>query len=271
MRKYKIGEVAKILGTTTQALRFYEQEDVIAPPKSENGTRYFTEPDIIRLMAFKRFCLSEFTVQDVARHFSQGNLGTLTDRLAEKSAMLEKEGELLLRRARAIRHFEATLREAQSQMDEIRCVDRPQIFMHECTLAQLDQLSDAQRESFLAFMDAMPDTHICYVYNANDTARSQSDFRFAVTKTEAEAWNLPLDHALVFEPCRCARIYVRTDARLWDNTYLQSFVARVQEAGYEVDPALPLIGQQLSSEHTGKIGLLIAAIYIPVKKETENE
>lgn len=269
MRKYKIGEVAKILGTTTQALRFYEQEGVIVPPKSENGTRYFTEPDIIRLMAFKRFCLSEFTVQDVARHFSQGNLGTLTDRLEEKSAMLVKQGEMLLRRARAIRHFEATLREAQSLIDEMQSMDRPQIFMHECTLAQLDQLTDAQRESFLAFMDAMPDTHICYVYNFNDKARSKIDFRFAVTQREAETWELPLEHALVFEPCRCVRIYVRTDARLWDSAYLQSLIARVQAAGYEVDDTQPLIGQQLASEHTNKPGYLIAAIHIPVRKEPE--
>ena len=66
MRRYKIGEMAKLLGLTTQALRFYEQEGIVTPYKSENGTRYFTEPDIVRLMAFKRFRLMNFTVQDVA-------------------------------------------------------------------------------------------------------------------------------------------------------------------------------------------------------------
>lgn len=267
MKKYKIGEIAKILGSTTQALRFYEQEGVIVPPKSENGTRYFTEADVIRLMAFKRFCLSEFTVQDVARHFKQGNLGTLTERLSEKSDMLARQGELLLRRARAIRHFEKVLRKAESLIDQIECIDRPQIIMHECTLAELDQLSDAQRESFLAFMDAMPDTHICYVFNHNEKEQAKIDFRFAVTTKEAEEWQLPLEHTIVFPSRRSVRIYVRTDGRLWDRAYLQSLVERVQAAGYMVDPTAPLIGQQLASEHTGKTGYLIAAIHVPVCKE----
>ena len=42
MKRYKIGEIARLLGLTPQALRFYEQEGVIVPGKSENGTRYFT-------------------------------------------------------------------------------------------------------------------------------------------------------------------------------------------------------------------------------------
>ena len=43
MKTYKIGDVARLLGATTQALRFYEQEGVIVPQKTENGTRIYTE------------------------------------------------------------------------------------------------------------------------------------------------------------------------------------------------------------------------------------
>ena len=81
MTRYKIGDIARLLGLTTQALRYYEQEGVVIPQKSENGTRYYTSSDLIRLLSFKKYQFSEFTVQDVAAHFRAGSLGGLIDRL----------------------------------------------------------------------------------------------------------------------------------------------------------------------------------------------
>lgn len=116
MRIYKIGEVAKLLDSTTQTLRFYEQEGVITPQKSQNGTRYYTESDIIRLIAFKRFQLMDFTVQDVAEHFRSGKLDTLLTRMEDTSAHLRAESDNLLRRAHAFDQFEAMLRLAQENI-----------------------------------------------------------------------------------------------------------------------------------------------------------
>ena len=52
MTFYKIGEVARLLGLTTQALRFYEQEGVVTPKQSENGTLYYDEDQLILLLSF---------------------------------------------------------------------------------------------------------------------------------------------------------------------------------------------------------------------------
>ena len=39
--KYRIGEVAKLLGVTTSAIRFYEKMGMVKPEKNvENGYRY---------------------------------------------------------------------------------------------------------------------------------------------------------------------------------------------------------------------------------------
>ncbi len=262
MKKYKIGEIAKILGTTTQTLRFYEQEGIVVPKKSENGTRYYTEADIVRLMAFKRFRLSEFTVQDVARHFKKGNLQKLTEQLEEQSKNLIAQSEALLRRARAISRFEKMLREAHEKQDELCCLDRPKLYMHACTLGQMDQLSEAQRQSFEAYMNAMPSTHICFIYD--EKKQPMPEFRFTVSQKDAESWELPLESALTIPSGRCVRIFVRTDGRLWEGEYLKSLVKRVEEAGYRADENFPIIGQQLASESGGEKGYLIAALYIPV-------
>ena len=69
MTDYKIGEVARLLGLTTQALRFYEQEGVVTPKKSENGTRYYDEDQLILLLSFKKYRQADFSVQDIVTHF----------------------------------------------------------------------------------------------------------------------------------------------------------------------------------------------------------
>lgn len=46
---YKIGEVAELLGTTPRTLRFYEEQEILAPFRTAKGTRLYTEDDIARL------------------------------------------------------------------------------------------------------------------------------------------------------------------------------------------------------------------------------
>ena len=262
MKQYKIGEVARLLGTSTQALRFYEQEGVIVPQKSENGTRYFNEPDVIRLMAFKRFRLIDFTVQDVAQHFTRGSLDSLIDTMEQKKAQMVEQSENLLRRAQAVEKFAGILRLAKESIGQIQCVVRPDIFMHACELGKLDTLSEQQREIFEKFINAMPDAHVCFLHDPEQ--RQPLRFYFAITQSNAQAWNVPLQDTLRLPAGRCARLFVRADAQLWQKDYLQQQIARVEAAGYTVDRTQMVIGQQLASENAGEKGYLIAAIYIPI-------
>ena len=47
----KIGEVAEQLGATPRALRFYEEEGLIASRRTAGGTRLYSEEDIVRFRA----------------------------------------------------------------------------------------------------------------------------------------------------------------------------------------------------------------------------
>ena len=50
----KIGEVARLLGTTTRTLRFYEEQGLLATRRSEGGTRLYGEEDIERFRVILR-------------------------------------------------------------------------------------------------------------------------------------------------------------------------------------------------------------------------
>ena len=45
-REYRIGDVAKMVGLSRDALRFYEKKGVITANKRDNGYRYYSENDI---------------------------------------------------------------------------------------------------------------------------------------------------------------------------------------------------------------------------------
>ena len=263
MKKYKIGDMARLLGTTTQTLRFYEQSGIIVPQKTENGTRYYTEFDIVRLMAFKRFQLIDFTVQDVAQHFKNGSLDSLMNRMDETSARLRQESDNLLRRARAIDQFNKVLREAHQDINKITWMSRPTLYMHRRSLAELDQLSEQEHEIFEQFMNAMPHSHINFLFDPIKQETIQ--FHFTITDTAAQAWQLSPEGTHCIPGGECVRLFVRTDARLWQRDYINEQIARVKAAGYTVDERLPVIGQHLVSDYHDKQLRLIAAIYVPIE------
>lgn len=49
----KIGEIAKKLDTTVQAIRYYEREGLITARRNQAGTRYFLDEDVIRLKVIR--------------------------------------------------------------------------------------------------------------------------------------------------------------------------------------------------------------------------
>jgi len=51
---YKIGDVADALGTTIRAIRYYEEEGLVTPLRSEGGTRLYSQPHMGRLRAILR-------------------------------------------------------------------------------------------------------------------------------------------------------------------------------------------------------------------------
>lgn len=97
MTRYKIGDVARLLGLTTQALRFYEQEGVIHPLRSENGTRYYTVDQMVLLLSFKKYRQADFSVQDIVTHFTNDDMASLSARLEKRRQALVEQSRHLLR------------------------------------------------------------------------------------------------------------------------------------------------------------------------------
>ena len=90
--RYKIGDVARILGISTDLLRYYEKKGVVTPQKDKtNDYRYYDTWDInflIDCLWYKRF---GFGIPQVAYMVTDCYHGDLISLLDEKSDQMEAE------------------------------------------------------------------------------------------------------------------------------------------------------------------------------------
>lgn len=199
MTFYKIGEVARLLGLTTQALRFYEQEGVVTPKKSENGTRYYDEDQLILLLSFKKYRQADFSVQDIVTHFKDDHLSGLREQILAQREALLKQSELLRRRADALDAFEKRLAYAQAHLDEPAICDRPPLRLLRPSLSELSAADMESRRSLDAFIAAMPDTRISFARAL--APKSEKHFRLCADEAACAAWALPLEHTASCSAC----------------------------------------------------------------------
>jgi DNA-binding transcriptional MerR regulator len=121
--KYKIGNVARILGISTDLLRYYEKKGVVTPTKDKyNDYRYYDAWDINFLMDCLWFKNFGFSIEQIADMVRIPSIDDIID-------MFEyKEDEL----RSTIRHCELLLQRSEQHRDEIGRIDS---LLHKCEIA----------------------------------------------------------------------------------------------------------------------------------------
>ncbi|MCV6637349.1 MerR family transcriptional regulator [Candidatus Albibeggiatoa sp. nov. NOAA] len=63
----KIGDVAKLLGTTPRTLRFYEEEGLVTAHRTPKGTRLYSDGDIARFRAILHLTNSGISINFISQ------------------------------------------------------------------------------------------------------------------------------------------------------------------------------------------------------------
>ncbi len=63
LKYYKIGEVAALLKTTVRTIRYYEEEGLLEPYRTDGGTRLYAEQHINRLKAVCHLADNGFSLE----------------------------------------------------------------------------------------------------------------------------------------------------------------------------------------------------------------
>lgn len=106
-----IGKLATLAGVSTDTLRFYEREGLIAPSdKSAGGYRLYDADAMVRLRFIKQardcgFTLTEIQQLLVLRHQNEACCGDVRQRAIEKKLQLEAKIRALSTMSKALDHL----------------------------------------------------------------------------------------------------------------------------------------------------------------------
>ena len=93
MKKYMIGEVAKILGLSVHTLRYYEKHDIIKPSYIDDmtGYRYYTVKDVEKLSMLKECKRMDFSLDQIRRVSEAASNEEIVDIINEKKKEVTDE------------------------------------------------------------------------------------------------------------------------------------------------------------------------------------
>ena len=91
-QKYRIGEVAALLGISAQTLRYYEDEGLVRPEKRDGSAyRYYSGWDLILLSTYRHYRAFEFTLEDSNALLHAESTHAVLDTLRRQELALEEK------------------------------------------------------------------------------------------------------------------------------------------------------------------------------------
>ncbi|MGC4807837.1 MerR family transcriptional regulator [Micromonospora sp. DT233] len=95
-----IAEAARLVGLSTHALRYYEQEGLVRPARNASGYREYSAVDLRRLVFLTRMRLSGMTMTDLKRYILLVEQGPST--IAERRRIMLDQQDRITRRIREL-------------------------------------------------------------------------------------------------------------------------------------------------------------------------
>lgn len=193
--KYKIGDVARILGISTDLLRYYEKKGVVKPEKNaHNDYRYYDSWDInflVDCLWFKNFGFSIEQIADMVKIPDISELDRLFVHKDDELRALIKRCELLLKRSQEYRD---DLSKAKTLLYQCEIEESPRA-IHFLNREGSEYALGAESEwAARRWLTAMPFNRRCFEIDRGDLrAAGQEECRwgFSLTMDYAAALDFP--------------------------------------------------------------------------------
>jgi len=189
--KYKIGDVARILGISTDLLRYYEKKGVVTPTKDKNNDyRYYDAWDINFLMDclwFKNFGFSIEQIADMVRINSVSEISSLFEYKETELRATIRRCELLLKRSEQHR---SELERLPRLLNRCEVADSPELVRYINRVGDEYQKGNGLERLARQWLSLMPFIHRYF---------AMSGFNPRTGEQEGYRWGFALDMEYVRE------------------------------------------------------------------------
>lgn len=214
---YKIGDVSKMLGISTDIMRYYEKKGIVKPHKDENNDyRYYEVWDVnflVECLWFKQF---DFGMKEIEKIVSQSSYEELEETLSEREKSLEKEivrQQLLLKR---LKQHNERLERGKACLNECNIEESPEFIRYINRYNFLYDDSPKVQALGRQWLAYFPFINRCFDVELDVLQKGGIDFSWGFSMPIEYAKELgvdikpPLEH---FESRRCLHSVVRQQGK----------------------------------------------------------
>lgn len=91
---YRVGEISKLLGVTTESLRNYQKLEIIEPRKDNDSTyKHFNPISVGRLLAMRKMRNAGYSLSDISQSMKEFSLQEYYDTFNNNTQLLKQEYE----------------------------------------------------------------------------------------------------------------------------------------------------------------------------------
>jgi len=123
---YRIGQFSSMTRVTIKALRFYEEEGLLAPARVDaaNGYRYYSSSQLPRIHKIVALRQCGFSIPEIRTLLAGRNMGAI---FAERKRILEEQAVETALQLSSINHYISSLREGNAMSYEVVIKELPRV------------------------------------------------------------------------------------------------------------------------------------------------
>lgn len=206
-QKYSIGTMARLLGISAEAIRYYESRNIIQPVRDpETGYRYYNTWDFHMLLRARHYQNYGFSLEEVADLFRSRELPGIQEQMGMQEAGIQREIVRQINLLKRIRQSQAMLEDAVNSVGQYRIEERPGIYRMNTQKNYTLCRSKEELKLIEEWAGKTPFVYSCAVFYEEEIRKGETGFDFGMGLNEEYAQFLEVeetDQVQYYPPCLC--------------------------------------------------------------------
>ena len=212
-QKYSIGTMAKLLGISAEAIRYYESRNIISPVRDpETGYRYYNTWDFHMLLRARHYQNYGFSLEEVAELFRSHELLEIREKMVDQEEVIQQEIIRQMNLLKRIRQSQQVLKDAKDSVGKFRIEERPGIYRMNTQKNYTLFKKKEQLDLISEWTEKEPFVFSCAVFYQKKVKNGDSEFDFGMGLREeyAQFLNVKESELVQYYPPLPLRPYLRS-------------------------------------------------------------